>query len=492
MRKYLILAMAAGVLHAAEIKGTVVENQTGHPVARATVVSEPVAGSAGKTASGRTNANGFFQFISLPAGTYLVSATRVGLATVHYGQKRWKSAGLPIILAEDDTFAIDLRLPRFGAIEGTVLDENDVGLPEHDVLAYRNTRPPQFAARATADDRGVFRISGLEPGTYLVRTAGKQYDDASYLPMFSRESEFVDQAFPVEVELDRDTVRVDVRPKTGRLYTLSVSVQTVPANPTMPLPVTITLVSDLGREIVNGASHIFASLPAGEYEIFSQAPLDGRPGFQGDYRKITVSRDASVQIVLREETDSVFTFTGAQGTPAVLARRKDLAGVGPVDVLKIDNNRARLAPGPWQFALQPNPAYYASGYSASAIIGPASRADGWNDAASGRSIKFTLSGSPGSVQGVVKSRGEPVVGAPVFLEQSDLEPLRRIAETSMTRTDLYGHYSFAGLAPGSYRLLSSFEYATVDSAIMSRANTQSVKIEDAHSVQQDLDLYVIP
>jgi hypothetical protein len=93
---------------------------------------------------------------------------------------------------------------------------------------------------------------------------------------------------------------------------------------------------------------------------------------------------------------------------------------------------------------------------------------------------------------VVKSRGQPVVGAPVFLESSDVEPLRRIAQTSVARTDMNGYYSFAGLAPGNYRLLSSFEYATVDATIMSRANTQSVKIEDAHDLQQDLDLYVIP
>jgi hypothetical protein len=485
--------MAVGVLHAAEIKGTVVENQSGHPVARATVIIEPIAGSAGKRATGQTNANGFFQF-PIPAGVYLVSATRVGFTKVQYGQKQWKSAGIPLVLGENDTATIALRLPRFGAIEGTVLDENDVGLPDYDVLAYRNTRPPQFVTRAKSDDRGVFRISGLDPGTYLVRSAGKQYDDASYLPMFSRESEYVDQAFPVEVELDRDTVRVDVRPKTGRLYTLSVTMIPVQTNPLVPLPVTITLVSDLGREVVTGPTHVFTSLPVGEYEIFSQAPLEDRPGLQGDYRKITLNRDTTLsRVVLREESDSFFTFTGVpEAKPVVLARRKDLAGTGPAEALKIENNRVRLAPGPWQFALQPNPAFYTSVFSAQAIAGAPGRADGWNDALSGRSVKFTLSGSPGSVHGVVKSHGEPVAGAPVFLESSDLDPSRRVTETSSTRTDLDGHYSFLGLAPGSYRLLSSFEYATVDSAVMSRANTQSVNIEDSKAVQQDLDLYVIP
>ena len=53
--------------------------------------------------------------------------------------------------------------------------------------------------------------------------------------------------------------------------------------------------------------------------------------------------------------------------------------------------------------------------------------------------------------------------------------------------------SFPGvIRPGNYRLLSSFEYATVDSAIMAHASTQSVKIADAHDTQQDLDLYLIP
>jgi len=251
--------------------------------------------------------------------------------------------------------------------------------------------------------------------------------------------------------------------------------------------VTITLVSDLGREVVNGSSHRFDSLPAGEYEIFSQA------GPQGDYRKITLNRDMTLpMIVLREESITQIAFTGAPGTPSVLARRKDLAGVGSADVLQLENGRARLAPGPWQFALQPSPTFYASGFSAPVTARGPVRADGWNDALAGRPYRFTLSASPGGVHGVIKSRGQPVVGAPVFLESSDIEPLRRIAETSVTRTDVNGYYSFTGLAPGNYRLLSSFEYATVDAAIMSRANTQSVKIEDAHDLQQDLDLYVIP
>ncbi len=499
MRTFLVLVLAIAGLRAADIKGTVVENQSGHPVARVAVALETVPGGSGLKLSARTNINGFFEFSNLPAGAYMLTAARVGFATVQYGQKQWKSAGMPVIVGENDSAALSIRLPRFGAITGTVLDENDVGLPDHDVIAYRNTQPPTPASRATSDDRGMFRISGLEPGEYLVRTAGKRYDDISYVPTFAKESQTVGQAFPVQVELDQQVDRSDVRPATGRLFTLTVEAITVPPDPSEPLPVTMTLASELGRETIQGNVHRFGPLPVGEYEVFSQAPLDRRPGFQGDYRKVNLTQDTTLKFVLHEEGDVVFAFEGASaasgnpGSIQVLARRKDLAGPGADQVLKLANNRAHLSAGPWQLALQPNPAFYASGFSSSRNLPSGdSRADGWNDFAGGVGVRFTLSGSPGAIHGTVKSAGAPVIGAPVFLEPVDLEPARRVTDTFATRTDVNGQYRFNGLAPGNYRVLSSFEYVKVDPAIMSQAAAKQVIVENTHDLQQDLDLFMLP
>ena len=498
MRTCFVLAVAAASLQAADIKGTVVENQTGHPVARATVSVESVPGGSGLRRSARTNLNGFFEFSTLPAGVYLVTAGRTGFATVQYGQKQWKSAGMPVTVAENDSAVLDIRLPRYGAIAGTVLDENDVGLPEHDVIAYRNTQPPRPAARAKSDDRGMFRISGLEPGNYLVRTAGKQYEDISYLPTFGKESETVSQAFPVQVEMDQQVDRADVRPVTGRLFMLTAQAETVPPLPSEPLPVTMTLASELGRETVQGNTHRFGPLPAGEYELFSQAPLDKRPGFQGDYRKVNLTQDTTIQFVLREERDVLFTFEGTSvqtGNPdsiKVLARRNDLAGPGAEQVVKLENNRAHLAAGPWQLALMPDPMFYVSGFGSQRIQQSSNgRADGWNDFAGG-GVRFTLSGSPGAIHGTVKSGADPAIGVPVFLESEDLEPARRVTQAYITRTDVQGQYRFSGLAPGNYRVLSSFEYLTVDSTTMAQAAAKSVVVENTHDVQQDLDLFVLP
>ncbi len=71
-----------GFAHAAVIRGMVVENQTGHPLARSVVVASPVAGTPGGAKSMRTDLYGGFVFEDLPAGAFLVSAARKGFASV--------------------------------------------------------------------------------------------------------------------------------------------------------------------------------------------------------------------------------------------------------------------------------------------------------------------------------------------------------------------------------------------------------------------------
>ena len=495
MRIYVLAALAVSVLRAAVIQGTVVEAQTGHPVARVNILLEPVAGSSGRRRAIRTNSNGVFQLDAVPAGSYFLTASRAGFATVQYGQKQWKAAGTPITVAKNDSSTLSLRLPHFGAIQGSVLDENDVGLPDYEVVAYRDTRSPRAVARAVSDDRGVFRISGLPPASYVIRSASKQYDDAGYLPTFSRETPNLNQAFPVQVAMDQQVEGADVRPIPGQLFTYTVSVATVPPG---LLPVFITFVSELGRETIQANSHTFGPVPAGPIEVYSQAPLDRRPGFQEDYRKIMLTRNDGVNIVTREQTDTQVIFSGApadQGAIQVLARRNDIAGPGATEVLSLDNNRrVHLSSGPWQLAIPPNPAFYVAGFSGPPVPQSQLRPEGWNDVivGAGGSVKFTLASDPGAVHGTVWSSGQAVVGAPVFLEASDVEPARRLSEAFATRTDIQGQYRISGLAPGNYRLFASFEYSTADSTTMSAARAKPIRIENASDSQQDLDLYLGP
>ena len=170
----LILLCGAVSLHAAVLRGSVVEAQTGKAAARALVAVHPVTGTPGATQAVRTNGYGRFQFPAMPAGAYIVSVVRKGFAPVQYGQKQWNAAGTPVTLQESEETVVRIALPRFGAITGRISDEADVGLVEHDVIAYRNTRPPELVAKAVTDDRGMYRIFGLEPGIYLVRSTAKE------------------------------------------------------------------------------------------------------------------------------------------------------------------------------------------------------------------------------------------------------------------------------------------------------------------------------
>ena len=183
-----------------------------------------------------------FEFIDLPAGAYLITAARRGFMPAQYGQKNWRAAGQPVVLDKDQSTFLSIRLPRFSSISGVIVDENDVGLPEHEVVAMSNTRPPRMIAKAQADDRGMYRISGLDPGSYLVRTLGRAYEEGGYLPTFYRETARVDEAGMVETMVDQETTNVKVRPFPGKLYTISGNVMTNPPGAIA----TVTLVSDVG------------------------------------------------------------------------------------------------------------------------------------------------------------------------------------------------------------------------------------------------------
>src|ERR1039457_2495147 len=246
MHKWLLFLLAGGALHAAIIKGSVVENQTGKALARTLVSITPLPGSAGPTATARTNTYGMFELVDLPGGAYLIHAARRGFMTAQYGQKNWRAAGQPVVLEQDQSTFLSVRLARFSAISGTIVDENDVGLPDHEVVAMSNTRPPRMLVKAQADDRGMYRIAGLDPGAYLVRTLARPFEDGGYLPTFYRETARVDEAGMVDALLDQDTGSIRVRPLPGKLYTISATVLTNPQGTVA----TVTLVSDVGRETV--------------------------------------------------------------------------------------------------------------------------------------------------------------------------------------------------------------------------------------------------
>ena len=166
----------------AMIVGQVVDFTTSAPVSEAIVrLTLPKYSEDPTTPKGRVMADGEgrFFFAGLHPGEYFLQATKDGYAPGTFGQRRAQGQSLLLTLAEGERLTdVTLRIWKHGVIAGTVIDEAGepvVGVAVRalvrDVVAgrarYGNLQ--SFAEPlATTDDRGMFRLSQLLPGTYVV------------------------------------------------------------------------------------------------------------------------------------------------------------------------------------------------------------------------------------------------------------------------------------------------------------------------------------
>jgi len=154
------------------ISGTVAVAGSGQPARRARV-SLSGGTDVGGGRSTTTDEMGRFAFSALPEGRFNLSASKPGHITGTYGQRQPGRPGTPIQLADGQRLQVQLQITRGGVITGTVLDENAEALPGTPVRALRyvmqsGQRTLQSAGNGATDDRGVYRIYGLQPGEYLV------------------------------------------------------------------------------------------------------------------------------------------------------------------------------------------------------------------------------------------------------------------------------------------------------------------------------------
>lgn len=155
----------------ASISGTVTVSGSGQPARKARVSLTGAGLRSGRTTI--ADDAGRFVFVALPAGRYTVRVSKPGHVNVSYGQRRPDSPGTPIPVNEGQRLEIQLQLPRGGVITGTVLDEHGEAIPGTPVRVLRyamqsGQRTLQQAGSGSTDDRGIYRIYGLQPGDYIV------------------------------------------------------------------------------------------------------------------------------------------------------------------------------------------------------------------------------------------------------------------------------------------------------------------------------------
>jgi protocatechuate 3,4-dioxygenase beta subunit len=167
----------------AAISGSVVVTGTGQPARRARVTLNGSEGGGSRTAM--TDEEGRYAFADLGAGRYSLSVSKTGHVGVTFGQTRPGRPGTPIQLTDGQKFTANLQLPRGSVITGTVLDEYGEPAPGTQVRVMRyvmqgGRRTLQQSGSGATDDRGIYRVYGLQPGDYIVsavpRNAGPAMD----------------------------------------------------------------------------------------------------------------------------------------------------------------------------------------------------------------------------------------------------------------------------------------------------------------------------
>jgi hypothetical protein len=107
-------------------------------------------------------------------------------------------------------------------------------------------------------------------------------------------------------------------------------------------------------------------------------------------------------------------------------------------------------------------------------------------------VRIVVSDKPGGVHGTVTMGAhEPAGGVPVFLEAYDETTRKRVVDLRSTRTDMRGQYSFAGLAPGAYRLVGTFEYQAPQTGDIDAMSPRVFQVEEGRDQQQDAEVWVI-
>jgi len=361
------------------IAGTVVSFENGRPVRFATVT---LSGSNGQGEfRATTDDAGGFSFRDLSAGTFRLSVSKSGFLDARYGQTRpgTNTPGTPIRLAAGQRLEkLKLPISRGGAIVGTVLDDHGDPAFQATVDVMRWTVTDGSAALETVqsqqtDDRGMYRVSRLPPGRYVVRAipderatldAGGNPLTMGYAPVFHPSSPSISGAVVITVGLGDERSSVDIQlalvPRT-RVAGVVVDADGKPAS------AAVELVDHAlpGADVVVQSAHTddngrfaFEGVAPGAYTVEASTGTQHEMAFHGriSLKKGSTGSDFTIQydrlfsakewqIVTADKTPGIEKETGAAPEPPRWAE-EDLSLTGaPLQDLRLTLQPGRSVSG---------------------------------------------------------------------------------------------------------------------------------------------------
>jgi protocatechuate 3,4-dioxygenase beta subunit len=174
---------------------TVISGRGGTPVSSGGPMP---GGGLSLSRSAVTDASGRFSFAKLPAGHFTLNASKNNFLPTNFGQKRAGAPGSTIIVADGQQVTANVTLMRGGVITGTVFGTDGEPMGRIQIGAWRYTttsgvrRLSQNNGTST-DDRGIYRISNLQPGDYLI-SATPNASDAQMAARMNPDAAAIEEA----------------------------------------------------------------------------------------------------------------------------------------------------------------------------------------------------------------------------------------------------------------------------------------------------------
>ena len=464
------------------IAGVVTHAKTGAPLKKAQVSLSPLSRNGTSNTTMDTDEQGRFLFRALEPGRYRITAARQGFITSNYGARKALGGGTSVIVTEGQAVKdLAIGLMPQGVITGKVLDED--GDPVANVLVrtlryvYRNGSRQWFpTGGSNANDVGEYRISGLEPGKYLlstytrlpandvVRTTASATDgddtERIYAPTYYPSTLSASVAIPVDVAAGDEVRGMDIRLlKTGAFRvrgqvvgyqdSRAVSVILAPRDNTVGSQyMGVTVGSDFNFEV----RHVMP----GEYTATAQSRTGTQVWMASEPVIVSGSNVEGVKLTLLETSDihGTVQVVDTESPPSMKNMSVRLIAPGPAGgvvspaLVREDMSFTIANVSPVRYNI------FVSGFPVNCYV-KSIRYSGTEipmegaELRAGGTLEITLSAQAAALDAVASTAENKVAAHAAFaLVPKDPGPV--ITGTA----DENGIFSFKGLKPGDYRFFA--------------------------------------
>lgn len=483
----MILALLVSV-----VSGVVVDETTGAGVRKAEVML--VAGRQAQSAM--SDAEGRFRFEGVTPGRYQVQIQKAGF---EYREGRGQSSrGWVEVGQSGDQTGLRYVLRPLGLVTGRVVDSDGDPVIGARLMLLRQSRrggrtvwvPAQGAATvAVSDDRGEFRLFGVQPGKYVLGASGAAWprsltsksNRTGTIPVFLPEALDPEAAQVLDIKAGTRLESLTVKTRTSPLYLISGRVTGLAGEQGMGVHVAVEQASwsaalGMGRGgavMREGGEFTAGPLPPGTYTLFAQQvkmgpPAEGNrrtPEQLGGVATVTLAdRDVEgvvIQLGQGATIEGAVAVDGEKETAAkglyVMVQSSEESGYAQGGEVKPDGTFQFRVGRPGRYFIRPR-ANLNDSYLASVKVG--------GEEALGREIDLAY-GSPGAIRVVYRKDGGRVEGTVRTKEEggfgrsgaailwpldAKLRPFPYQAKSDLTAE---GTFSFRNVAPGEYLVFAT-------------------------------------